>query len=248
MKISAEVVSDTGKRRKNNEDNYYLCGAYRSNVEDKYICVKKSWSGGKFLCGVFDGMGGHSGGETASLIAARTLGMYADTDFRKTYKMYFEQTARIFLSQGTDMGTTAAVLYIKNGNAHGYNLGDSRIYLVRDGQIRQLTKDHTRAALMAEMGVIDEQTSQKHMDRHILNRYIGMSDFTCDDVYKFSIRVKSGDIFLLCSDGLYDMLEKDALNDIAAAMSAENLKNAANSAGGADNITAMLVKIDRILI
>lgn len=245
MKFISAVISDVGKVRENNEDNYYLGGKYRKDVRKDKIFLRKNIYG-TLLCGVFDGMGGQSGGETASLVAAEMMVQYDNTDFSKNHSEYFFSASETVRKQKKEMGTTAAVVYIESEMLYSYNLGDSRSYIIRNGEIKQLSKDHTRAAMMVEMGILKEEEGKFHRDRNVLVKYMGMDCF--EKEYVCNTEVIDGDMILICSDGLYDMLSEEEIKeclDKNVRKSVKRLLTAALKAGGRDNITAMLVRVKK---
>ncbi len=260
MIFESAVISHIGCRRENNEDNYYLNGVYRQDVEKDIIQFSEPQAKRKILAGVFDGAGGAAYGERASLIAVSHMAGYQDQVSSKSLLGEYIPSVNGMLNQeirknGSKMGTTMAVLSLEGDYASVYNLGDSRVYLYRDRRLMQITYDHTQAQLMQEKmadspaGMYQEEF-QYIREKHILTKYLGMKEARdLKPYYMEHIPVMKHDIFLLCSDGLYNMLEKEELGaclekekgklplEIARRLAGEALL-----AGGNDNITCMVVK------
>lgn len=145
------------------------------------------------------------------------------------------------------MGTTATALAIVNGFAYYAHVGDSRLYLLRNGIMQQLTQDHTFVAQMINDGLISQELAQTHPDRNIVTRALGTKPTVDVDVVKSPIPIQDGDIFILCSDGLYDLVTE---SDIAKLVREHNPANAchlliesARSAGGYDNISVIILAV-----
>ena len=144
------------------------------------------------------------------------------------------------------MGTTASVLLL---NASRYligQVGDSRVYLLRDGALQQVTKDHSYVQEQVDAGLLTPEQARRHPQSNVITRCIGMADEIEPDVFDGEARV--GDAFLLASDGLTGMLDDDRLHDIIASQQSpgrlvDSLIEEANSRGGLDNITAVVVRV-----
>jgi len=211
---------------------------------------------GEILLVVADGLGGHRGGEVASKMAVGTLGklvreIEGDPELRlrqaveRANRFIFNAAARDRTLKG--MGTTVvALLLCGDGRAWVAHAGDSRLYRIRDGRVEALTEDHSVVALMVREGLIQPEEARDHPKKNQIMRALGVHDELDVDVSKVEIQPK--DSYLLCSDGLYGMLPDEDLRRIAeAAPDPETavawLVDAANQAGGLDNITAMLVRV-----
>lgn len=234
--------SDVGRIRDRNEDSVF------TNPES-----------GVFV--VADGMGGHAAGEVASAIASRTIGDSACRDCG-SLEALSEQLVEAFFEAGREisrqvdqdpsqsgMGTTATVLRLRrDGSFVIAHIGDSRAYLKRDGRLERVTRDHSWVQEQVERGLITPDQARGHPQSNIITRALGTDPRPTPDLYPG--RLQSGDVFLLATDGLTDMLHEDdiaallekgtSLDDTAAA-----LVEAANDAGGVDNITVLLVRIER---
>jgi len=231
--------SDTGRVRSNNEDALLL----------------KPELG---LLAVADGMGGEEGGELASRIFIETaLEVFADSPaeseeerYRSVQKAFALANERILeearRNQFSKMGCTADLVALcPPGYVLGH-VGDSRTYLLRKGELRQLTRDHSLVQEQIEEGLITPEEARKHSLRNVILRAVGVDETLAVDLLRG--RGQSGDLLLLCSDGLTGMVEDgDIENLLLRPMSLEQkvdrLIQAANSAGGADNITVVLCEI-----
>lgn len=211
---------------------------------------------GEILLVVADGLGGHRGGEVASKMAVGTLGklvreIEGDPEMRllraveRANRFIFDAAAKDRTLKG--MGTTVvALLLCADGRAWVAHAGDSRLYRIRDGRLEALTEDHSVVALMVREGLIQPKEARDHPKKNQIMRALGVQDEIDVDVAPVVIQPKES--YLLCSDGLYGMLPDEDLRRIAeAAPDPETavawLVDAANQAGGTDNITAMLVRV-----
>ena len=253
MRLGCCFLTDVGKLRKNNEDNFYCNGNYKENPDDLvYEKIDLIYGGGIFA--VCDGMGGEEYGEKASLLAVETLKEFEETDINKTIDEYVNAANEkicdlITENNGTRSGTTLALVYIKDGYANCYNIGDSRIYLIRNKKIQQISEDHTRSMQMIKMGILTKEQAMNHKDRHVLTQHMGIfPDELIIQAYKSEpIKIKNKDVILLCSDGLTDMVSDDEIiniicNDMSSEESAELLIKAALENGGKDNVTVGVIK------
>jgi serine/threonine protein phosphatase PrpC len=228
-------------------------GLVRAANED-FMAEFERPSGHRLLV-VADGMGGHRGGSTASRVCVETIGevFQRSSDEPETLLRDALEAAneRIFETAHHDpelagMGTTAVlVLLTPESRAWVSHLGDSRAYLLRDGELTALTEDHTVVAAMVRRGLIDEEAALTHPRRHELSRCVGFRRGTKPEVT--SLDIHPGDRLLLCSDGLSGqvsddeiaaVLRRDALSDAAV-----TLVEAANARGGVDNVTVLLAAV-----
>ena len=253
MIIKGCAATDVGKKRRNNEDNFYICGRYKEDPDANVDHAESIRQTGAYLFSVCDGMGGAQFGEIASNIAVRTLGKYAEY-FDERYADYFAEAndsiCRETAARGSErIGTTFVGLSIRGDTARCYNIGDSRAYLLRDTELRQLSIDHTQAEMMFRYGMISEEEAKRHPSRHVLTQHLGIlpEEMIIEPYAADAIPLCDGDIFLLCSDGLTDMLGDEEIRDILSEDSClkdktEALIAAALSNGGKDNVTVILVK------
>src|SRR4029079_3657043 len=228
------VASDTGRKRRRNEDNYVVAPP---------------------LFAVADGMGGAQAGEVASQLAASALEA-GDSDAQEATKrideLIQEANRRIFDRASTDpsasgMGTTMTVALVEGMTVAIGHVGDSRAYLVRGEQMEQLTEDHSLVNELLKSGKLSEEEAQVHPQRSVITRAVGTDPDV--DVDGFTIEAEEGDVFLICSDGLSDMVEDEEILEVLH-QNRDDLDNAvkalvaaANRGGGEDNITAVAFRI-----
>jgi len=144
------------------------------------------------------------------------------------------------------MATTAVLCYLRSGWAYIVNVGDSRAYLVRDGVLRQATEDHTYINEMLKQGMITEEEAAKRPDKNMITRAIGGEKSVRPDFFQFEI--SSGDVIILCTDGLYGEVEEPRIASLAVQNKsmhglAGKLVEEANRCGGKDNISVICIKV-----
>jgi protein phosphatase len=196
---------------------------------------------------VADGMGGHIAGEVASRLAinaAASAELEPDDRVAAANRAIREEVARQPDLEG--MGTTLTLVELEpEGVARVAHVGDSRAYLYRDGELRQLTEDHTVAAEYVALGHISADQADDHPQSHMLTRCLGLTRFV--NVDRIDLDLSHGDRLLLCSDGLNSMVPADgiakALTNGTADEAAWKLVEAANKAGGHDNISVIVIDV-----
>lgn len=239
MKIGYK--SDVGKVRKNNEDSLL--------VDERQ---------GIFI--VADGLGGHQGGGVASHMAVEIVGDFLKDkipscdkkeDFYKLLmEAIFIANERIKLQAARDinlkgMGTTIVIALLHNDTLYISHVGDSRAYLIRQGNIKQLTEDHSVAVQMVKAGMITAEEARTHHLKHMITQALGISEYLAPGFEMLNL--EKGDYILLCTDGLTDMLtDQEILSSIIGCngepeKGCELLINEANKKGGKDNITVILL-------
>lgn len=202
------------------------------------------------LLAVADGMGGHQGGEVASKLALETLKKAADGQVALV-EVVHQANRAVFDKAAQDpglagMGTTLTVFLVEGNTLRLAHVGDSRAYLLRDGQLQQITRDHTVVQRMVDEGRITAPEAQIHPQRSILTRALGVDqDIQVDQA---SIEPQPGDRLLLCSDGLTGMIDEEVILGILTQeqdpqAASDELVEAANQAGGQDNVTAVVVDV-----
>ena len=253
MKITYKAVSDVGRKRKGNEDSLFV------NPEQHLFVVA-------------DGMGGHAAGEIASKVAVEAINEFVcltggdeeitwpfgldenisydgnrlKTAIRYANRKVLEATKE--RSEYEGMATTVAAVLVDGDSANVGHVGDSRVYLLRDGEITQLTSDHSWVNEQIQSGVISPDQARTHPLRNVVTRALGGKPDLLVDMLLH--KIQSGDILLLCSDGLTTMITdeeivrvvRDAGNDVEKAAPA--LVANANAKGGEDNITVLLLRFD----
>ena len=210
-----------------------------------------------FFAILADGMGGYEQGEVASDIMVSTLiddnGLTMRKDPRRWLRsMLCKANNRIYelyLRQRSVLGTTCSMLLIWKNRIYCAHIGDSRLYMLAEGKLRQLTSDHTVVGELMRKGGISAAEAAEHPQRSVLTQAIGTSPHIKPDIFKVSCPVKKGVRFLLCSDGLYDLVT-DA--EICRLLLQPSLRTAANTLieaakhqGGYDNITVVIVEISK---
>lgn len=230
-------------------------GIVRSVNQDAYHVDPK----GRFFI-VADGMGGHAGGQEASRIATDTIQAYLDKYWDKPLESsvllenaFWEANEAILRDQmahkdRADMGTTAVVLIFRDpGKPYCANIGDSRLYRLREDKLTQVTEDQTWVAQAVKRQALTLEQARVHPWRHVLSQCLGREDLQEIDIMQLEVKV--GDRFLLCSDGLTEELSDDLI--CSPFFSIENcdmattaLINAAKQKGGRDNITVVIINVD----
>lgn len=255
LNIEAAVRTNTGRIRANNEDNFFLADDIREDVSDGEARCSVSEIDRWFLAAVADGMGGEERGELASLITVENIYPCPFHKMRETAADCIRQANEQICNEieehgGARMGSTLAALYIDKGKALCCNIGDSRVYLMRDGVLSQLSVDHNKAHQMVSLGILTPQQAARHPSRHQLTQHLGIfeDEMIIEPAFSQVIVLKDGDQFLLCSDGLTDMVTDE---EIAARLTegkdpedvVEDLVDLALEHGGRDNVTALVVQI-----
>lgn len=254
FRIDGCVMTNPGKVRSNNEDNYNLFGIYRDDVNDYVRAVEKSAPEGYSLAAVLDGMGGESAGEVASFIAAQSITACPISEVRTqglekilaANQLVCEETVR---RGGKRMGTTYVGAYFENNKFTVANVGDSRCYLLRGGVLTLLSKDHSMGQRMIDTGVMTEAEARNSKSWHELTQHFGIfpEEFTIEPYFTEVYDLAEGDELLLCSDGLTDMMRDEEIGVLISQPGTvrekvERLVNAALDKGGRDNVTVMILK------
>ena len=255
MRIDAAVCSNMGKVRRNNEDNFYFNGVYMNESQrNKGGLFSKVCDDDKQIYAVCDGMGGEEGGEDASITAARGLKQYAeetshiDSSTRlKNALQNISNTIEANASRkGFRSGTTIAMVVVEEGNLRTVHVGDSRVYGVQDGQFSRMTVDHSEVQRLFSMGLITEAEMSTHPKRHAISQFLGMphEEVLLSPTVSTRIPLKAGNRYLLCSDGLTDMVPDQEIGQILtrAASAEEAVRRCVSTAlqhGGRDNVTCI---------
>lgn len=232
MKIRVGAATDVGRVRERNEDSLLTAPP---------------------LYAVADGMGGHRGGNVASSIAVGTLAGIAEAGRWPELAGQFRSANKSILDRSRDdrslagMGTTLTAAFMDGEAFHIAHVGDTRAYLLRDGDFRLLTEDHTLVHQMEKQGRITKEEAETHPQRSILIRALGVDEPL--EVDEFILQVQEGDRLLMCSDGLYGMVGDGAIEEVLETVRApqevaETLIEMANRAGGMDNITVVVLDFE----
>ena len=235
-------ITDIGKKRKLNQDYVFASDKPLGNLPNLFI--------------VADGMGGHNAGDYASKYTVETMKEEVARSFEKNPVRILGKAITVandHIRQKASeeaalsgMGTTVvAATCLGDKYLEVANVGDSRLYVVNDRKIEQITRDHSLVEEMVRMGGIDRASARSHPDKNIITRAIGAKDTV--DVDFFSVELEPGDIILMCSDGLTNMLEDEEIHMIMSSQGsveekAEELVRAANNNGGRDNIAVIIVE------
>ena len=260
LTIDTVAASNVGNVRCNNEDNFFINSRTLDLSAKGTVLVSDKADSG--LYAVCDGMGGEAFGEVASAIAVNAMHEHftklheQNLSFDEMIKSYSKETnARICdeitRNDGKRIGTTFAILYINNNIARVCNIGDSRVYLLRKSQLSQLSQDHTQVKRLMDMGILTSDKARTHPDRHKLTQHLGIfpDEMVIEPYVGESIFITNNDIFLICSDGLSDMLCDNEIESIMNQYSnpqdiAEKLVEAALVNGGKDNVTVIISTIN----
>ncbi|MCM1089918.1 MAG: Stp1/IreP family PP2C-type Ser/Thr phosphatase [Butyrivibrio sp.] len=235
-------ITDIGRKRKINQDYVYTSEEPVGNLPNLFI--------------VADGMGGHNAGEYASKLTVETMVQeIAESDETDTIKLL----GRAIASANTlirrkaaesprmeGMGTTVVAAVCTDDGLRVANVGDSRLYIVNK-EIRQITRDHSQVEEMVRAGTISKAEARVHPDKNIITRAVGAIDEVEPDY--FTVELKEGDLVLMCTDGLTNMLEDEEIRMIVGGArdiveKTQALVEAANANGGRDNISVVLIEQD----
>jgi PPM family protein phosphatase len=232
-------------------------GKVRSENQDSALLTRPEEEHGSRLLIVADGMGGHRGGATASKLAVETirqqyLNSTAEDIPSALRESLTQANARIFAEAQSNpdlrgMGTTTSALVVRDNRGWFAHVGDSRIYLIRKGQIRQLTDDHSLVASMVREGLLTSQEAENHPRRNVLQRSIGVSPEVEIDI-RGPVDLEEGDTFVLCSDGLHGLLKEEELKDVAQLpieKAADEFVKRALDRGAPDNVTVIVARAER---
>lgn len=238
--IKTFSLTDVGRQRKLNQDYVFTSEMPVGNLPNLFI--------------VADGMGGHRAGDFASKYAVETvINEVAVAEEKDPVELLRSAMSRAnervhqkasLEEKYYGMGTTMVACVIEDDKLLVANVGDSRLY-VMNKEIEQITRDHSLVEEMVQMGGIDRASARLHPDKNLITRAIGVQETI--EIDFFQVELKEGDIILMCSDGLTNMLEDEDIRMILAGQrdiveKAEELVKAANENGGMDNIAVILIK------
>ena len=241
MCLIVNGATDVGRVRDHNEDSILALGAEQSPPGTDALLV------------VADGMGGHAAGEVASGMTISQIGeRFGSGEFitepvdglEYALRTLLQDVNRLIQSAGQDsdkrgMGTTCTLAVIKDKRLYYAHVGDSRAYLFRDDELRQITTDHSWVEDMVRAGIISREAARTHPNRNMITRAIGLNANVVVDTG--SCALHDGDLIILCSDGLNSMLADKDIQSVVETSSHEtvcvDLIEAANQAGGHDNIS-----------
>jgi protein phosphatase len=247
FEIEASMQTDVGCLREVNEDS-----GRHNNPNDPKLVASKG-----VLAIVCDGMGGHACGEVASRMAVEIISRSYYEDAKpptEALKRAIEAAnAQVHAASARDanlrgMGTTCVALALYDGQAFAAHVGDSRLYMLREGELYQMTEDHSAVNEMVRQGIITAEQARTHEEKNVILRALGTTPVVEVETWEQPMRVRLGDQFLLCSDGLYDMVEDTAIKQTM--LSAKDAHEAcarlvaqAREGGGHDNITVGVIRL-----
>jgi serine/threonine protein phosphatase PrpC len=243
MKTGA--ATDIGLTRMMNQDSYYCS----SGVEDPCLFI------------VADGMGGHNGGEIASRTSVDTIKAFVQDNYQKAeyqrdrllmIKEAMNKANSVIYSRSMEdpdlrgMGTTLTMAVIEGERLYIGHIGDSRMYLLRNGECQKLTEDHSLVAQLIKNGSISPEEGENHPQKNVITRALGIE--TEAEIDLDTLMLQQGDTLLLCTDGLTNMLDlEDIIGICSSGDSPQSISEAlveeANNKGGRDNVTAIVVKV-----
>jgi serine/threonine protein phosphatase PrpC len=248
LRLDVAQLTDVGRKREHNEDNMAFV-----IPKDSQVMASK---GALFI--VADGMGGHAAGEVASEIAVDTVSnMYYQEDsndvavsllraIRRANVSIHQRAAENLLRTG--MGTTCVAAVLRGNMAYIANVGDSRAYLLRGNQVKQISQDHSWVAEQVRAGLLTEEQARTHAQRNVITRCLGTQAEV--DVDVFHEELCEGDCLVLCTDGLSGLVSDEELQLIVDQFvpqeSVYHLVEKANENGGPDNITAIVVRVQEV--
>ena len=238
--LKSYAITDIGQKRQLNQDFIYLSETPIGNLPNVFI--------------VADGMGGHNAGDYASRYAVETvvdeIGVSFEKNPVKILGGAIEKANTLIREKSQEnaayngMGTTMVIATCIGRYLEVANVGDSRLYVIND-KIEQITHDHSLVEEMVRMGGIDRESARNHPDKNIITRAIGARDYIEADY--FSVELQEGDMVLLCSDGLTNMVDDGSIchiltEDGSLKDRVEKLVETANRNGGKDNISVIVIE------
>lgn len=247
-------MTEAGAVRKLNQDNFFVDGVYKEKIEEQsaYYATERNPED-TFVCAVFDGMGGLAAGEEAALKAVEYLSNYM-SKVAKGRLVYEEETLIAYINEklcewkkakGVSMGSTIALLRYSQGKVKACNLGDSRIYRYREKRLEQISVDHNEAATFKKFGNNFGEGSS-----NVLTQFLGVEEeeFIVEPAISPEYELESGDIYLLCSDGLSGMVSDEQIlrimrkKECSVSDMCQQLYKIAMENGGKDNITILVIQ------
>lgn len=259
MRLTSFAITHKGRLRSSNQDNFYVNGFWKDNTDCVFLEWKKTCWKKQQIYAVCDGMGGEVDGEKASLAAVRVLAgcqkkFRLAADFKKWSESYIKSVSDFIIKMEGDSGrvsgTTLALLaFDGKKSVLVCNVGDSRVYHFHKGCLRLLTRDHTTAYVMEGLCMVKAGDGRKYSCGNTLLQYIGIhkEEMIIEPYYQMNLNMEEGDIFILCSDGLTDMVEEQAIcRTLSGTETLEykgkRLLKQALDYGGRDNVTVILVQ------
>ena len=256
--VNACGASHRGNVRKHNEDNIYVDGIFRNDLSRDNVIIKSIRVTEPYVYAVFDGLGGEACGEEASLIAALGLKAMEDRDAAEDVETYISTAHKAIIKesvrkQARNMGTTAAAVRISGDRAIVFNVGDSRVYIYRNGRLTQLSRDHSVVQSLIDNGLLKEEERSASKYAGELTQYIGM--ISEDDIepsaYTKVVNIMPGDVLLLCSDGLTGEISDTQLVGILDSCKKDDVETIciklikkATEGGCRDNVSVIVCRME----
>jgi protein phosphatase len=245
--IEAASLTDVGLHRADNEDSYLY---WEPDSDDEFRRKGR-------LAIVADGMGGYEGGQEASRLAVDTVRELYDRDFSgdptntliAAFQSAHDNIQRYAFEhpQFQGMGTTCTAAAILGDQLSFAHVGDSRLYLVRDGSITRLTRDHSYVGRLVETGIVRSEDAESHPQRHILTAALGSGPEIIPDAPEHAVALEHGDLLILCTDGLWSLVTDQELALVARESPPReaclNLVRIAIERGAPDNITVQILRV-----
>jgi PPM family protein phosphatase len=245
--IEAAGLTDVGCHRENNEDNYAY---WEPEEEAEFQRLGR-------LAVVADGMGGAEGGQYASRIAVdAVIEAYPDSSeldpqerllasFREANNRVQHEAQTKPMLRG--MGTTLTACAVLGNNLYFAHIGDSRLFLVRDSEARQLSRDHSLVARLIESGTIRPEDAENHPQKHVLTAAVGVAEELQPDMPPSPLELKPSDVLVLCTDGMWGQMTLAEIAEIASTSAPKEackaLVKLAKDRGGPDNITVQILRL-----
>ncbi|HOC08987.1 MAG: serine/threonine-protein phosphatase [Clostridiales bacterium] len=247
--LIVSAIVDTGLVRQKNDDRILLDDKVYSTGEYSHAV-----RGYRYLAAVADGVGGEGFGEEAAQTALECIAGIGGQEITETMlsDVISKANEAVMGKQAEDlararMATTLAGVYIDGDDLITFNVGDSRVYRIRDGLMMRLTHDHSEVQELLDHGYIDEAEAMNHPKRSIITRFIGHPQLCLPDIVKYEGKFLPGDLLLLCSDGLTDQLEEEEIENImdvegvSLQLRAWQLIHLTHEKGGFDNTSIILI-------
>lgn len=234
-------MTNIGRRREMNQDYMFTSETAVGKLPNLFL--------------VADGMGGHKAGEYASKFTVdKIVEIISNSGQEEPVAAMKEAVTganRLLMEEAnadsskTGMGTTVVAATVIGDRLHVANVGDSRLYIINHEAIRQITRDHSLVEEMVRLGEMDKEDAKDHPDKNIITRAVGVVPEVSVDF--FEVELSAGDIILMCSDGLTNMIDDEDIKKIVLGQrdiveKAEKLVDTANENGGKDNITVVLIE------
>ena len=247
--VALASLTDVGCQRENNEDSF---GYWEPTDEAAFSNLGR-------LAIVADGMGGHEGGQIASRLAVDAfIKAYADASDSDPQKRLLTALGQAHHSiqqrakqdsRLSSMGTTCTAIALIDARLYFVHVGDSRLYLLREGKLRVLSRDHTLIARLLEKKLIRPEQAHDHPQKHVLTSAVGVSDEEIEiDAPPGPFPLQQGDLVMICTDGLWGQIEAEEIEQALASHSPDaacrSLVDLAKKRGGPDNITLQVLRID----